>query len=92
MKNDIWGLAGKVLANISGWIAGPVIIGLFLGRWLDQKFNTAPWLLLITIGLCFVVSMFGLVTYALKEFKTIETEARTGQGLSREPGPGPEKK
>jgi len=74
MKNDSWNLALKVMANISGWIAFPVIIGLFLGKWLDQKFGTEPWLFLATIGACFVISMYGLTVNALKEFKQAERE------------------
>lgn len=72
MKNDAWGQALRVLANLSGWIAFPVLIGVFLGRWLDQKFKTDPWLFLTTIGFCFLISMYGLVINALKEFKKIE--------------------
>jgi F0F1-type ATP synthase assembly protein I len=74
MKNESWGLALKVMANISGWIAVPVIIGLYLGKWLDQKFGTDPWLFLITIGVCFIISMVGLVKSALQEFKQIDRE------------------
>lgn len=75
MKNDNWNLALKVMANISGWIAFPVIIGLFLGQWLDKKFGTAPWLLLGTLAFSFVVSMFGMVITSVKEFTAIEKEA-----------------
>jgi F0F1-type ATP synthase assembly protein I len=74
MKNESWGLALKIMANISGWIAGPVIIGLYLGKWLDQKFGTDPWLFLITLGVCFFISMFGLVRTALQEFKQIDRD------------------
>lgn len=74
MKKDSWSVALRVMVNVSGWIAGPIIIGLFLGKWLDKKFNTAPWLFLITIGVCFLVSMYGLVVNALKEFKKVEKD------------------
>jgi len=74
MKNDSWSLALRVMANISGWIAFPVIIGLFLGRWLDRHFGTDPWLFLTTIGVCFLISIYGLVINALKEFKKIEKD------------------
>jgi len=72
MKNEAWGQALRVLGNLSGWIAFPVLIGVILGKWLDRKFNTEPWLFLTTIGVCFLVSMYGLVINALKEFKKIE--------------------
>ncbi|MFA6194712.1 MAG: AtpZ/AtpI family protein [Patescibacteria group bacterium] len=74
MKNESWSLALKVMANISGWIAFPVIIGLFLGRWLDRRFGTEPWLFLTTIGACFIISIYGLVINSLKEFKKIEKD------------------
>ncbi|QQG52554.1 MAG: AtpZ/AtpI family protein [Candidatus Falkowbacteria bacterium] len=74
MKNDTWSLALKIMARISGWIAFPVIIGVFLGKWLDNRFNTEPWLFLATVALSFVVSMYGLVKNAMKEFKKIEDE------------------
>jgi len=82
MKNDSWSLALKVMANISGWIACPVIIGLFLGTWLDHRFGTAPWLFLITIGACFIVSIYGLTVNALKEFKQIEKDYRANKPVS----------
>ena len=72
MKNEAWGQALRVLGNLSGWIAFPVLIGVILGKWLDRKFNTEPWLFLTTIGACFLVSMYGLIINALKEFKKIE--------------------
>lgn len=74
MKNDTWSLALKIMARISGWIAFPVLIGVFLGKWLDIRFNTEPWLFLATVALSFVVSMYGLVKNAMKEFKKIEGE------------------
>lgn len=74
MKNEYLAIALRVLANITAWIAGPVIIGIFLGKWLDNHFHTEPLLLLVTIGFCFIVSMYGLVQNALKEFKKIEKD------------------
>ncbi|MDP2944104.1 MAG: AtpZ/AtpI family protein [bacterium] len=74
MKNESWSVALRVMANISGWIAFPVIIGLFLGKWLDERLGTEPWLFLATIGVCFLISIYGLAINALKEFKKIEKE------------------
>lgn len=74
MKNDSWSLALKIMARISGWIAFPVIIGVFLGKWLDARFQTEPWLFLTTVGCSFLISMYGLVINAMKEFKKIEDE------------------
>lgn len=74
MKKDSWSSALRVMVNLSGWIAFPVIIGVILGKWLDRKFNTEPWLFLGTVGFCFLISMYGLIINALKEFKKVEKE------------------
>ena len=84
MKNSTWGPALKIMANISGWIAFPVIIGLFLGKLLDRHFGTEPWLFLATIGIFFIVSMFGLTANALKEFKKIEKECAAAKEIKPE--------
>jgi len=74
MKNESWALALKVMAKLAGWIAFPVILGTFLGQWLDKKFGTEPWLFLATIAFAFLVSMYGLIINALQEFKKIDEE------------------
>jgi len=74
MKNDSWGLALRITARLTGWVGFPVIIGVFVGKWLDRRFNTEPWLFLATIGFAFLISMYGLAVNALKEFKKIDKE------------------
>ncbi|MFA5754683.1 MAG: AtpZ/AtpI family protein [Patescibacteria group bacterium] len=74
MKRDSWSLALRVAARLTGWVGFPVIIGVFLGKWLDKRFGTEPWLFLGTIGFCFLVSIYGLATNATKEFARIERE------------------
>ncbi|MFA5163542.1 MAG: AtpZ/AtpI family protein [Patescibacteria group bacterium] len=75
-KND-WSHALKIFINLSYWIAFPVLIGTFLGRWLDRRYGTEPWLFLSVLGFCFLVSMYGLITKALKEFKKIDEEYKS---------------
>ncbi len=74
MKNDSWRSSLRIMTVIFSWIAFPVIIGLYLGKYLDKKFGTDPWLFLITIGLFFLISVYGLLKEARKEFKKIVKE------------------
>ena len=75
-KNIPWWQPGMLLFfRLSGWIAGPVIIAVFVGKWLDQKYGTEPWLFLISVGVAFILSMFGIVRDTLKAMKEIEKEA-----------------
>jgi F0F1-type ATP synthase assembly protein I len=62
----------EVFAKVSGWIAAPVVIALFAGRYLDNKYETKPWITLTLIGLSFAVSLFGIIKESLKYIKEIE--------------------
>ena len=42
-----------VLSAIPGFLVVPPVVGVLLGRWLDQRFHTAPWLLLVFLLLGF---------------------------------------
>lgn len=71
-----WWQPGLLLfAKLSGWIIGPVILGIIFGKWLDRKFQTEPWLFIITVGISFFISMFGIVRDSIREMKRIEKES-----------------
>jgi len=56
-----WQQGLVVFVQISGWIMGPIILALFLGKWLDNKYQTDPRYLLICVAVAFVISNVGLV-------------------------------
>lgn len=68
-----------MFARMSAWIVAPVLIGTLLGRWLDRKFETEPLLFISTVGLAFLLSMFGLVKNVVSEYKKIEKELNRGK-------------
>jgi len=71
--NTPWWQPSVILfARMSGWIAGPIIIAVFLGKFLDNKFNTHPWMFLGSVGTAFVLSIFGISRDAIKAMKVIE--------------------
>jgi F0F1-type ATP synthase assembly protein I len=77
-----WWQPGMVLfTRLSGWIGVPVIIGVFVGKWLDRKYNSEPWLFLATVGVAFVFSMIGIVRETMQEIKRIEKEAKKNRDL-----------
>jgi F0F1-type ATP synthase assembly protein I len=69
-----WQPAIYTFMKLSGWIAFPILIGVFIGKWLDKKFNSDPWLFLLSVGIAFIISMLGLVKNTLKEYKKIADE------------------
>ena len=64
-----------LFGKLSGWIAGPVILAVFLGKWLDRKFDTEPWLFLLSVGAAFILSSFGIVRDSIKEMERIKKSA-----------------
>lgn len=65
----------QLFLRLSSWIAGPIIVAVFVGKWLDQKYHTEPWLFLATVGISFVISMVAMIRIGFKEFKKIESDA-----------------
>ena len=54
-ERDKYGLIRQaaVLSAIPGFLVVPPVVGVLLGRWLDQRYHTAPWLLLVFLLLGF---------------------------------------
>ncbi len=71
-----WQPAVSMFLKLSVWIAAPVVIGLFIGNWLDSKYHTAPWLFLLSIGIAFIISIIGLVKNTVTELKKIEEQGK----------------
>lgn len=70
-----WWQPGMILfARLSGWIGVPIIIALFVGKWLDKKYHSEPWLFLLSVGVAFIFSTYGIVRDSLREMKRIEKE------------------
>jgi F0F1-type ATP synthase assembly protein I len=76
----------RIFARISAWIIGPVLVSLFVGKYLDKKFGTAPWILGVGLALSFTVSMVAIVKIAKKYDTKILKEnppAQAGDGKDK---------
>jgi len=68
--NARWWQSGALLfLKLSGWIAGPVILAVFIGKFLDNIFHSSPWLSLLAIGITFIFSMVKIVQLGLNEME-----------------------
>jgi F0F1-type ATP synthase assembly protein I len=54
----------------------PLIVLALLGRFLDKKFNTSPWLLLAGIFLSLIVSTFAVYSKTIKIIGATEKEEK----------------
>lgn len=71
-KNYWLGFCLKIFAESTGWIALPVIGSLFLGRWLDNKYDSAPVFFLGLTIMAFIISSIGIGMTGIKYMKIIE--------------------
>lgn len=84
---DFWSSYQKELAlfyRLSVWIGAPIIPAIFLGKWLDGRLNTAPWLFLGTVFAAFAVSMTGLVIEAGKSLKEIKATEKNSESKPKD--------
>jgi F0F1-type ATP synthase assembly protein I len=75
-KQTWWQPALFMFTRLSVWVAVPVVIATYVGNWIDEKNNSAPWGLISVVGVAFVVSMIGLVYEAAKEYSRIDKDAK----------------
>lgn len=57
--------------EISGWLAVPVVVALLLGHWLDQYFQTKPFLTLLMIGIAFLGTISVITRRGMKLMKKL---------------------
>lgn len=70
-----WKRLGLMMwAQASGWIAGPVVAALLVGRWLDDKYDSKPWYFLSLTILAFILSSVGITLVGIRYMKKIEQE------------------
>jgi F0F1-type ATP synthase assembly protein I len=58
--------------RVSACIAIPIIIAFYLGKYLDDKYNTKPWIFLGLTFIAFIVSLISIYINMMKYIKEIE--------------------
>lgn len=71
-----WQPGMQLFLRLSSWIGGPIIIAVFIGKFLDKKYHTEPWLFLLSVGIAFVISTIMIVIVGVREMKNIERQAK----------------
>ncbi len=75
-NNGPWWKPGvELFSEVSTWIVAPILVALFLGKYLDNRFNTKPVIFLSLAGLGFIITCIGIVRNVrsyTKKLKDIE--------------------
>ncbi|MDE2030990.1 MAG: AtpZ/AtpI family protein [Patescibacteria group bacterium] len=67
-----WQQALIMFARVSVWVAVPIILALFIGKYLDNHFGTAPWIFIGSTIIAFIISMAVIVKMSLSYIQKIE--------------------
>jgi F0F1-type ATP synthase assembly protein I len=75
-----WEPALVIGGQMVGWIVGPLLLALFLGKWLDNKYQSGPRFLLILVGIAFISSNVGIVLNTINFSKSLDKEKNKKNG------------
>ena len=60
-NNNAWWKPGIVIfTKVSASVAIPIVLALFIGKYLDKKFNSEPWIFLGLTAIAFLISIFSI--------------------------------
>jgi len=79
-----WQPAMVIFSQVTGLIAGPILIALFVGKALDRKYGTEPWIFLGLTGIAFLISSLGIVSITIKYTKKLEKELKDKKANAEE--------
>jgi F0F1-type ATP synthase assembly protein I len=66
--------------RISSWIVAPILIALFIGKYLDKKWGTEPWAFVAVTGFAFLASCYGIIREVQKYSKDQELKQVSNDG------------
>ena len=74
-KNEVWWKpAVEIVSRVSGYIVGPIVLALIVGKILDAYLGTKPWIFLGLTLIAFFISSFSIVRVVSVYIKKIEEE------------------
>ena len=77
IKEIWWKPAITVFANTSIWIVVPILVALFLGKYLDSKYDSGHKYFFILIVISFLITVFGLVKILRKYMNKMKDEVKS---------------
>lgn len=69
-----WQPSLAVFGEITGWLVIPIITSLYIGKYLDQRFDSEPWLYLGLTAIAVTITAVGLVRIGSRYIKQMEDE------------------
>jgi len=83
-KSDEWQKGLNLAMSLSGWLVGPLVLSLILGQYLDQKYQTKPWIFLILTGFAFLITALGLTIETMKYIRSLERDINKDKEINKD--------
>lgn len=84
-NSTLWVVLG-VAWRLGFGIAVPLVVLLSVGRWLDRKYNTSPWLLIAGLVLSFVTTNIIMFREAFRMIKESEDQEIVEKAMKEKSG------
>lgn len=72
-----WEPYAGLLVDVSGWLVVPVVLGILGGKWLDAKFHTKPYLMLLSLGIAFLITNIGILKKGIAMMREAEKKSQS---------------
>ena len=76
-KEIWWKPAIYVFANTSAWIVVPILVALFLGKYLDNKYESGHKYFFILMVIAFLITIFGIMKILRKYMNKMKDEVKS---------------
>lgn len=78
-KEAWWKPAIAIFTNLTASIVAPILVALFLGKYLDDKFDSGNKFFFILIAIAFLVTIFSIATILKKYLKKMKDSVESGK-------------
>ena len=75
-----WEPALKLFGEVTGLIAAPIVIALYVGRWLDERFDTDPIFFIGITAMAMILSTIAIVRISTRYMKEMEKNDKKNNG------------
>ncbi len=77
-KSPWWKPGIDLFLKSTVWIVGPLFTALFVGKWLDGRFGTHPWVLIGSLSASFIFSNILLIKESKRALREINSNDNDG--------------
>ena len=78
-KTPWWKPGIVIFTKVSAAVAIPIILALFIGKYLDTKYGTSPWIFLGLTAIAFIISLISIWRSLTGYMKKLAKEEGVGE-------------